>query len=52
MSIEIDHLNTWVGRERRMSEALSLLPARALAAMLDHVRLPEGGEPLPPDELT
>jgi hypothetical protein len=48
MSIDIDHLKTWVGREPRASEVLSPFPARALAAMLDHVRLPEGGEPLPP----
>lgn len=48
MSIDIDHLKTWVGRERRTSEVLSLFPARALAAMLDHGRLPEDGEPLPP----
>src|ERR1700679_2679678 len=48
MSIDIDHLKTWIGREQRASEVLSAFPARALAAMLDHVRLPEGGEPLPP----
>jgi 3-methylfumaryl-CoA hydratase len=48
MSIDIDYLKTWVGREQRVSEVLSAFPARALAAMLDHVRLPECGESLPP----
>jgi 3-methylfumaryl-CoA hydratase len=48
MSLDIEHLQTWVGRERRTGEVLSPFPARALAAMLDHVRLPEDGEPLPP----
>jgi 3-methylfumaryl-CoA hydratase len=48
MSIDIDHLKRWIGREQWASEVLSPFPARALAAMLDHARLPEGGEPLPP----
>jgi 3-methylfumaryl-CoA hydratase len=48
MSIDIDHLKTWIGREQQASEVLSVFPARALAAMLNHVRLPESGEPLPP----
>jgi 3-methylfumaryl-CoA hydratase len=48
MAVDIDQLKTWVGREQRSVETLNLFPARALASMLDHARLPEAGEPLPP----
>jgi 3-methylfumaryl-CoA hydratase len=47
-TIDIDHLRAWVGREQRLHDMLSPFPARALAALLDHARLPEVGEPLPP----
>ena len=46
-SIDINALRAWVGREQRVSDLLSPFPARALAATLDHQRLPEVGDPLP-----
>jgi 3-methylfumaryl-CoA hydratase len=46
-TIDIAHLQSWVGRERVLSDRLDPFPARALAAMLDHVALPEIGAALP-----
>ncbi len=46
--IDIDHLQTWVGRERSVDDPLGVFPARALAAALDHDELPQAGDPLPP----
>jgi 3-methylfumaryl-CoA hydratase len=46
--VDIEHLQTWVGRRRVSEEILSPTPARALAATLDHDRLPDDGDPLPP----
>lgn len=47
MTIDIAHLQSWVGRERVLSDRLDPFPARALGAMLDHVALPEMGAALP-----
>src|SRR5882672_10897983 len=47
-SIDIEQLKTWIGREQRSHDMLGTFPARALAAVLDHRRLPEAGEELPP----
>jgi 3-methylfumaryl-CoA hydratase len=47
-AVDIDHLRTWVGREQRVTDPLTPFPARALAAMLDHSKLPDAGGPLPP----
>jgi 3-methylfumaryl-CoA hydratase len=44
----VEHLKTWVGREQHRVETLGVFPARALAAALDHARLPSAGEFLPP----
>jgi 3-methylfumaryl-CoA hydratase len=46
--IDIEHLQTWVGRRQTSEETLSPTPARALAATLDHERFPDSGDPLPP----
>ncbi|MFN9587001.1 MAG: MaoC family dehydratase N-terminal domain-containing protein, partial [Pseudomonadaceae bacterium] len=48
MDIDIDHLRTWVGRERVQRDPLPLFPAQALAGVLNRELLPEGGEALPP----
>jgi 3-methylfumaryl-CoA hydratase len=40
-------LTQWIGREQRMTQTLNAFPARALAALLDHGRLPDAGEALP-----
>jgi 3-methylfumaryl-CoA hydratase len=37
----------WIGREQRLTQTLNPFPARALAALLDHDRLPEAGDALP-----
>ncbi len=41
------NLTGWIGREQRISQTLNPFPARALAAMLDHARLPDAGDALP-----
>lgn len=41
-----DH-TAWIGREQRLTQTLNPFPARALAALLDHHRLPEAGDALP-----
>jgi 3-methylfumaryl-CoA hydratase len=40
-------LSRWIGREQRLTQTLNPFPARALAALLDHARLPEVGDALP-----
>lgn len=47
-AIDIDHLRTWVGRERVRRDPLAPFPAQALAAVLNREVLPECGEALPP----
>ncbi|MCK9284126.1 MAG: acyl-CoA dehydrogenase [Rhodocyclaceae bacterium] len=47
-TIDIEHLRSWVGKENVVADDLSLFPARALAAALDHAALPEKGAALPP----
>ena len=46
-TIDITHLQGWVGRERVLADQLDPFPARALAAVLDHGALPEVGAVLP-----
>lgn len=46
--IDVDHLRTWIGRQQHSSETLSPFPARALAATLNHARLPDVGDALSP----
>jgi 3-methylfumaryl-CoA hydratase len=47
-TIDMDYLQTWVGREQSAGETLSPFPARALAALLDHAGVPKVGDTLPP----
>src|SRR3984885_613462 len=46
--VDLDHLRTWVGRERTLTDILAPFPARALAATLDRTELPVAGDALPP----
>lgn len=46
--LNIEYLQTWVGREQRAVDSLPLFPARALAAALDHAELLQAGDALPP----
>ena len=46
--VDLDHLRTWVGRERTLTDILTPFPARALAATLDRTELPVAGDALPP----
>jgi len=45
--VDIDHLKSWIGRQQRMEESISLFPARAMAAILDHQAEPALGDLLP-----
>jgi 3-methylfumaryl-CoA hydratase len=47
-TVDMNHLQAWVGREQQSTDPLTPFPARALAAALDHGRLPNMGDPLPP----
>lgn len=47
-AIDIDYLQSWVGREIVRKDVLSVFPAQALAAALDREQLPEAGDVLPP----
>ncbi len=47
-SIDIAHLQTWVGRQETLEDDIGLFPARALAAALDNPVTPQKGDPLPP----
>jgi 3-methylfumaryl-CoA hydratase len=40
-------MTEWIGRELRTTQTLHPFAARALAAMLDHERLPDAGDALP-----
>jgi 3-methylfumaryl-CoA hydratase len=46
--VDLDHLRTWVGRERTLTDILTPFPARALAATLDRTELPVAGDALSP----
>jgi 3-methylfumaryl-CoA hydratase len=47
-TVDIDHLRKWVGREQTVDDPLTLFPARALGAALDHGSLLSSGDALPP----
>jgi len=49
MGIDTEQVDwtAWIGREQRMTQVLNPFPARALAALFDHPRLPEAGDALP-----
>lgn len=46
-SIDIAHLQTWVGKQETLEDDISLFPAQALAAALDNETLPKKGDKLP-----
>ncbi|CAG4882256.1 Mesaconyl-C(4)-CoA hydratase [Georgfuchsia toluolica] len=46
--IDIEFLQTWVGRKNFVADDLNPFAARALAAALDHPTSPGKGDPLPP----
>ncbi|TDN59212.1 MaoC family dehydratase N-terminal domain-containing protein [Paraburkholderia sp. BL10I2N1] len=49
MTIDLAHLQKWIGRSERVSDTLTLTPMAALAATLDHDGLPVApGDALPP----
>lgn len=47
-SIDIAHLQTWVGKQETLKDDISLFPAQALAAALDNEVLPQKEDDLPP----
>lgn len=49
MSLDIEHLRGWIGREERTEDVATAAPARGLAATLDRDDPPpRGGDALPP----
>ncbi|MBS0340720.1 MAG: MaoC family dehydratase N-terminal domain-containing protein [Proteobacteria bacterium] len=49
MTIDIDHLRSWIGRTEQLDDAATLVPPRALAAVLDRDDPPpSAGDALPP----
>lgn len=46
-SIDINHLQTWVGKQETLEDDITLFPARALAAALGNTTLPNKGDELP-----
>lgn len=46
--IDIQHLQTWVGRKETVVDMIARNPAASLAATLDRETLPATGDPLPP----
>ncbi|MGQ3004491.1 MAG: acyl-CoA dehydrogenase, partial [Hydrogenophaga sp.] len=47
MSIDIQHLREWVGREQVAEQTLEPFPAAALSGLLDRAAPPAVGEALP-----
>jgi 3-methylfumaryl-CoA hydratase len=49
MSVDIDHLRTWIGREETIEDTVTPVPVRALSATLDRDDPPvKSGDELPP----
>ena len=46
-AIDFDHLRGWIGRSETQRDTIALAPAVALAATLDHQRVPTTGDALP-----
>ena len=46
--IDIDHLQTWVGKSEHQDDLITSFPANALAATLDRDETYKAGDPLPP----
>jgi 3-methylfumaryl-CoA hydratase len=48
MSLDIDHLRTWIGKTERRTDRVTPVPVMALAALLDRDGgTPQAGDPLP-----
>lgn len=47
MTINIDHLRKWVGKQRIQTDDMSPFPAKAMAALFDDSTSPEAGDILP-----
>jgi 3-methylfumaryl-CoA hydratase len=49
MTLDLSHLQTWIGRSESLTEVIAPFPSNALAATLDRADPPhEAGTPLPP----
>ena len=49
MSLDIDHLRSWIGKQETLHDRATLVPVAALSATLDRDdALPKAGDPLPP----
>jgi 3-methylfumaryl-CoA hydratase len=49
MSLDIDHLRSWIGRQETLTDRATLVPVAALSATLDRPDVePQPGDPLPP----
>jgi len=49
MSLDIDHLRSWIGRQEVLTDRVTRVPVAALSATLDRDDPPpKGGDPLPP----
>jgi 3-methylfumaryl-CoA hydratase len=49
MTLDIDHLRTWIGRQETLSDQVTHVPVAALSATLDRGDpSPRDGDPLPP----
>lgn len=46
--LDVAHLRSWIGKTESSSDVVTLAPARALAAILDHDKLPRDDAELPP----
>lgn len=46
--VDIEHLRKWIGKSERRQEVLCVERAASLAVTLDHERIPELGDALPP----
>jgi 3-methylfumaryl-CoA hydratase len=49
MTLDIDHLRTWIGKQETLEDRATLVPVAALSATLDRDDpAPKAGDPLPP----
>ena len=48
MTLDIDHLRSWIGRSEKLDDAATAAPPRALTATLDRDDAPGAGAALPP----
>lgn len=48
MTIDIDHLRSWIGKREVLADVATAAPPKALAATLDRADAPAAGDALPP----